>query len=94
MKRIIYENQDGTIGILIPTPDCIDMLTAQAGYVDAALVLIAEKDVPHGLPYWIVDTAVIPADRTDRNQWRLDGSQGEPDGYGGESNEFPAEVLP
>ena len=94
MKRIIYENQDGTIAVLIPAPDCLAALTEQAGSAEAALLLVAEKDVPRGLPYWIVDTEVIPTDRTERNQWRLDGTQGDPDGYGGESNEFPEGVLP
>jgi len=83
--RIIYKNADDTIAILIPTPEAL---------VFATIEQIAEKDVPFGLPYWIVDASVIPTDRTARNQWRLDGTQGEPDGYGGESNEFPGGVLP
>ena len=84
MQRIIYKNIDDTIAILIPTPDALTFATIED---------IAEKDVPFGLPYWIVDVSVIPADRTARNQWRLDGTQGEPDGYGGESNEFTEGVI-
>ena len=85
MQRIIYKNTDDTIAIIIPAPEALSLATIQQ---------IAEKDVPHGLPYWIVATDVIPTDRADRDQWRLDGIQGEPDGYGGESNEFPEGVLP
>lgn len=84
MQRIIYKNADDTIAVLIPTPGALSFATIEQ---------IAEKDVPFGLPYWIVNASVIPTDRTARNQWRLDGTQGEPDGYGGESNEFPEGVV-
>jgi hypothetical protein len=33
---------------------------------------IAEKDVPTGLSYKIVDVLDIPTDRTERNQWFID----------------------
>ena len=85
MQKIIYKNQDSSIAIIIPSEQALSFATIEQ---------IAEKDVPFGLPYWIVDASVIPTDRTARNQWRLDGTQGEPDGYGGEPDEFPAEVLP
>lgn len=42
------------------------------------------KDVPAGLPFWIVDTSTIPEDRTFRDAWELDeDSLGEPTGFGG-----------
>ena len=91
--RIIYQNADETISVLIPAPDCLVDLVARTGDLVEALKLVAEKDVPHGLPYWIVDTGMIPTDRADRDLWRLDGSQGEPHGYGGESSEFQEGVL-
>ena len=84
MKRIIYQNPDSSVSIIVPSPDALD------GYV---LVVLAKKDVPDGLPYWIVDTATIPTDRTFRAAWELSESAGAPDGYGAESNEFPAEVV-
>ena len=59
-KRIIYQNEDGTVSILIPA-DC--GLTVEQ---------IAAKDVPTGSPYKIVDAADIPTDRTERNQWVVD----------------------
>ena len=43
-------------------------------------------------PYWIVDDSIIPTDRTFREAWRVD-SLDNPDGFGGESNEFDAELL-
>ena len=84
MKRIIYKNQDNSVSILIPTSEVLSFATIEQ---------IAEKDVPHNLPYWIVPTSDIPTDRTFRGAWEIDESFGEPDGFGGENNEFDAELL-
>lgn len=78
MKRIIYQNNDGGVNILIPTPECLETHTIEE---------IAAKDVPAGMPYKIVDVSDIPSDRTFRAAWEADIS--EPDGVGADSNEFP-----
>ena len=62
-KRIIYKNTDGTIGIIIPA-DC--GLTVEQ---------IAQKDVPTGLNYKIVDVSDISSDRTFRNAWTIDDAE-------------------
>jgi hypothetical protein len=59
-KRIIYQNDDGGMAIIIPA-DC--GLTIEE---------IAAKDVPTGKPYKIVDVDDIPADRQWRNEWTVD----------------------
>jgi len=82
--KIIYKNLDNSIAIITPTKEALSF---------ASLAQIAEKDVPKDLPYWIVEESTIPTDRTDRNRWTLDDSIGEPHGFGGESNEFDAELL-
>ena len=84
MKRIIYKKQDNSVAILIPTQEALKFAT---------IIDIAEKDVPHNLPYWIVQTSDIPTDRTFRGAWEIDESFGEPDGFGKESNEFTDEQL-
>ena len=84
MKRIIYKNQDNSVAILIPSSEALSFATIEQ---------IAEKDVPHNLPYWIVPTSDIPESRTFRNAWEIDESFGEPAGFGGENNEFDAELL-
>jgi hypothetical protein len=56
MKRIIYQNNDGGVSILIPTGEL-------------AIEEVAKKDVPAGVAYKIVDTASIPEDRTFRGAW-------------------------
>jgi hypothetical protein len=58
-KRIIYQNEEGGVSVLIPA-DC-----------GLTIEQIAAKDVPTGLPYKIVNTSDIPADRTDRKSWTV-----------------------
>lgn len=82
--KIIFKNKDNSIGIITPTDEALSFTMIEQ---------IAEKDVPHHLPYWIVEASIIPTDRTFRSAWEIDESFGEPDGFGGESNEFDAELL-
>jgi hypothetical protein len=57
-KRIIYPTDNGGVAIIIPAPEC--GLTIEE---------IAQKDVPDGKPYKIVDVSDIPSDRTFRDAW-------------------------
>ena len=82
--RIIYKNTDNSVGVLIPTQEALSFAT---------IAQIAEKDTPQDLPYWIVATSDIPESRTFRSAWEIDESFGEPDGFGGESNQFDEELL-
>ena len=82
--KIIFKNEDNSIGIITPTDEALSFAT---------VIQVAEKDVSHNLPYWIVEDSVIPTDRTFRSAWEIDESLGEPDGFGGESNEFDADLL-
>jgi hypothetical protein len=56
-QRIIYQNDEGGINIIVPA-DC--GLTVEE---------IAAKDVPQGKTYNIIDVSEIPTDRTFRNAW-------------------------
>ena len=60
-KRIIYPNVVGGIAVIIPASEC--GLTIQQ---------IADKDVPTGVPYKIVDITEVPTDRTFRDAWEAD----------------------
>ena len=62
-KRIIYKNDNGTIGIIIPA-NC--GLTVEQ---------IAQKDVPTGKSYKIVNVSEISSDRTFRNAWTIDDAE-------------------
>jgi len=59
-KRIIYQNDNGGVAIIIPC-DC--GLTIEE---------IAAKDVPTGKSYKIVDVSEIPTDRKWRDEWTVD----------------------
>lgn len=76
--KIIFKNEDNSIGIITPTDEALSFATIQQ---------IAEKDVPYQLPYWIVEDSVIPTDRTFRNAWEWDDTA-EPDGVGSVFNTF------
>ena len=82
--KIVFKNQDNSIGIITPTSEALNFAT---------VMQVAEKDCPYNLPYWIVEDSVIPENRTFRSAWEIDESLGKPDGFGGESNEFDAELL-
>jgi hypothetical protein len=59
-QRIIFPSDDGGVCVIIPAPE--SGLTIQQ---------IAEKDVPAGKPFKIVDVSDIPTDRTFRNAWEF-----------------------
>ena len=59
-QRIIYQNDEGGVAVIIP---CECGLTIEE---------IAAKDVPTGKPYKIVDASEIPTDREWRNEWTVD----------------------
>lgn len=71
-KKIIFENADDSVGIINPTAEGIAL----------GMINLGKKDTPTGLPFWIVEDTEIPTDRTYRNSWELDGTEGIPDGYG------------
>lgn len=78
-KRIIYQNDEGGVTVLLPTSECLQTRTVEE---------IALKDVPAGKPFKIVDVNEIPTDRSFRNAWTVDESI-LTDGVGAESNQFP-----
>ena len=78
MNRIIYNQNNGVVAVIVPTPEALEQHGIQA---------IAIKDVPAGKPFKLVDAADIPSDRTDRDAWTVDDAE-LTDGIGGESNEF------
>ena len=84
MQIIIIKRLDNGVSYLVPTKEALSFAT---------IGQIAEKDVPHNLPYWIVDNSILPKDDTFRDAWEIGNSFGEPDGFGGESNQFDAELL-
>lgn len=68
MTRIIYPCDGGGVAVISPA-DC-----------GLSIEDIARKDVPAGVPYRLIGSADLPADRTFRDAWTADFA--EPDGYG------------
>ena len=62
-KRIIYTNINGGVSIVVPAHDS-----------ELTIEEIAVKDVPSGTSFEIVDTEIIPQERTFRDAWRKNGS--------------------
>ena len=77
MNRIIYKTNEGGVAVIIPALECLQTHTIQE---------IAEKDVPAGKPFAIVDASELP-DRSNRDAWTVDEAD-LTDGIGGQSNEF------
>jgi len=67
MELIIYPNETGGITVVIPTGEL-------------PLEDVAQKDVPAGTPYIIINRDDMPGDLTFRDAWEADFSN--PDGYG------------
>jgi hypothetical protein len=61
-KLIIYPTDEGGVAIVIPAPE---WLTQEGNTIEK----LAQKDVPVGKPYKIVNVADIPSDYTFRNAW-------------------------
>ena len=61
--KIIYKNESGSVSVITPTETALSFMTIDE---------IAQKDVPTGLPYKIVDDSEIPEDRTFRDAWTVD----------------------
>ncbi len=63
-KKIIYKQENGTIAILTPSPNC-----------ELTIEEVAQKDAPTGLPYKIVNVSEIPTDRTFRGAWTINDAE-------------------
>jgi hypothetical protein len=67
MSKILFQNSNGGLSVIHPTGEL-------------PIADVAQKDVPAGTPYLIVEDNAIPSDRSFRNAWEADFSN--PDGHG------------
>lgn len=71
IQVLVYQPDNAPVAIVTPC-DC-----------GLTLEQIGRKDIPSGLPFWLVDKGIFPEDQTFRNAWRLDVSaMGAPLGIG------------
>lgn len=78
MQVIIYKQTNGALSVIRPTEEALVLYGIKA---------IADKDVPAGVPYKIIDAKLIPTDRSQRNAWTVDDVE-LTDGVGNSSNQF------
>lgn len=62
---IIYKQNNGVIAVIYPSPEFLSENSIQD---------LAEKDVPTGFPYKIIDITDLPSDRSQRMAWSVDDS--------------------
>lgn len=77
MNVIIFRNNDSSVGLIIPTEKALEQYS---------IYQIADKDVPVGLKYKVIDSGILP-DPTFRDAWTLPENFSY-DGVGNKSNEF------
>jgi len=65
-NRFIYPKGDGTMAVFIPAPK---FLAELSGTIDEKLIHIANKQLPTGSKYELIDESVDLSDRTFRNAW-------------------------
>jgi len=69
-RKIIYPQENGSIAMIIPAPNC-----------GISIEEIARKDVPADTPYLILDDSDIPHEHSEYfNAWEADFS--DPHGHG------------
>lgn len=73
MKKIIFNNP--TLCILTPA-------------IDIDIKIIADKDVPIGILYKIIDSSELPTYRSTRNFWEHEINESNADGIGLTKEEF------
>ena len=59
--KIIYKTSEDTVSVIGSSPEW-----------SSTMEELAQKDVPTGLKYKIVEDSVIPSDRSFRNAWEVD----------------------
>jgi len=69
MQVIIYPQENNSIALVVPAPQC-----------SIPIQEIARKDVPQGVPFLIVDSSELPQESEYFNAFEADFSN--PDGYG------------
>ena len=62
--RIIYKTPENTVSVVVPSQEW-----------SGTMEELAQKNVPTGLKYKIVEDSDIPSDRSFRNAWEVDEAE-------------------
>lgn len=80
---IVFQNETGGVAVCSPSDEDVAIY---------GIVAIAQKDVPHGKPYQIMDAADLPQDETFFDAWEIDPSK-LTSGIGSPSDQYPPELV-
>ena len=68
---IVFQEKGRPVSVMRPSIDC-----------GLSVLEIGQKDVPSGVPFWIVSDSLVPIGK-DREEWEVNQkTQGEPSGIG------------
>ena len=62
--RIIYKTPENTVSVIMASPEWTGTMEE-----------LAQKDVPTGLKYKIVEDSDVPSDRSFRSAWEVDEAE-------------------
>jgi hypothetical protein len=79
MYMIVCENPDKTVELVYPAQEFL----AKEGELRIAL-----KDIPEGIPFWLVSSGEVPEDYLFSGAWEIPEEWGPPDGYGSKYHTF------
>tara|TARA_S200002703_G_C3698384_1_gene214492 strand:- start:87 stop:311 length:225 start_codon:yes stop_codon:yes gene_type:complete len=65
-KKIIYKQENGMIAIITPSSSALELMSIDD---------IAQKDVPTGLNYKIINTSDLPTDLDFIDAWTIDDAE-------------------
>ncbi len=72
-KRIVCDDGNGGVWVVIPAPEYISQLMAGGMTEAQAVAAVAAKDVPVGKQFEIIDKAAMPQNKENRDLWTLSG---------------------
>ena len=67
-NRIIFPDGDGTMSVMTPSSNALSLLT-KFDTIDEKLIHLANKSLPTGTKYELIDESVDLSDRTFRDAW-------------------------
>ncbi|EOU9538630.1 hypothetical protein ACOJCD_002422 [Cronobacter dublinensis] len=71
VQAIVYQNENGGVSVMYPAD------------INIPLLETGMKDVPKGIPFWIISADDLPSDAP-QEAWEIDYENlPEPDGHGG-----------
>ena len=69
--KIIFEKIEGTISVKTATPEYLNRQSGEQNEKDI-LIELANRQVPTGVRYKIIEDTDLPSDRDFRNAWEYD----------------------